>query len=147
MNKKWFLIFIPILFLLASCEDNKNKIDLTGSEHNISVRNNISLSPDYATIDDDGNLLVNINWKHGSNEDSMKEMSFLQTGILFFPQQNGKDLEWDISSSQNLNREIYEASEGQIEVKFILNDVNSDVNISMTQKGESISDKLTINLN
>jgi len=126
MKKLLFLIIFFGIFLTGCSND---ETDLT--EVDTLRFGDIKLSPQNATIDDDGNLVVKIKWIRGSDEDSMNKDSFVSSGIIFLAEQNGVYLEDVIDSGTFMYSEVYDATENNIYVKFKPDNFDEDVEITV----------------
>lgn len=131
-----------IVLFLAAC--SSNAIDLEGVG---TIRiSDVKLSPQAATIDDDGYLNITIKWTRGTDEDSMNKASFAQSGVLFFAKQGGQELENVIDNSTRMFDEVYDTTENNLYLKFKLENEDDDVEITaqdvVNETGETFVVKL-----
>ncbi|OFI48856.1 hypothetical protein BG261_05565 [Floricoccus tropicus] len=136
------LTLLLSLLIISGC-GNKNIINLS-SEKEIRI-NDFKIQPKEAEIKDD-NLIVTLDWSFGNNDDSMKKQKFIQSGILFFAEQDGENLASDIKDA-NMYTETYETNKSTIRPSFKLKNKNNTVKITLSKDGNtSATESFEINL-
>lgn len=141
LMKKFILMFI-VLFL-AACGSNTIDLKDVGT---IRI-NDIKLSPQTATIDEDGYLNVTVKWTRGTDEDSMNKATFAQSGILFFAEQDGQELESITDNSTRMFDEVYDTTENNLYLKFKLENEDNDVEITVQDVVDETGETFTVEIN
>lgn len=136
--KKVFVLLITV-FALSGCSSEPKISDK--NEFSISK---YSLSVDSASIDGD-DLKIFVNWKFGTDEDSMKQEKFASTGILFSAKQNGVELKEDLTDSGIYNN-VYEMNEGSVTPNFTLNNKKDPVDLTIFDAVSEKSKEIKIEL-
>lgn len=137
---KKIIILLSTLFLVAC---GSSTIDL--SDIGKIKLSDLEMYPQYASVEEEDTLNVVIEWKRGTNEDSMEKSTFASSGIIFFAEQNGVELEGILEGSRMFD-EAYEGSEHNIYVKFKLVDKDNPVDIKAYDVPEEDGKSFTVNL-
>lgn len=138
--KKFIVIFFALF--LASCGSNSFDLEDIGTMEISDVK----LTPQTATVDDDGYLNITVKWIRGDDEDSMNKASFSESGVLFFATQNEVYLEGLSDNSTRMFDDVYDATENNLYLKFKLENEEDNVEIIAKDVVNEIEKSFTIEL-
>lgn len=136
------IILMLIVLFLAACGSNAIDLDGVGT---IRI-DDVKISPQTATIDEDGYLNITVKWTRGTDEDSMNKAAFAQSGILFFAEQDGQELESIIDNSTRMFDEVYDTTENNLYLKFKLENEDDDVEITAQDVVDETGETFTVEI-
>lgn len=140
LMRKMLIGLVFAVTFMSGCSSGEPKISDT-DEFNIS---GYRIKTETAKIEDD-NLVLTIKWSFGNDEDSMKQENFAATGIIISANQNGEQLEEELTDS-GIYKDVYEMNESTIYPSFKLLNEKDSVELIFNSELASESKKITITL-
>ena len=77
----------------------------------------------------------------------MNKATFAQSGILFFAEQDGQELESITDNSTRMFDEVYDTTENNLYLKFKLENEDNDVEITVQDVVDETGETFTVEIN